>query len=150
MKVIGIGNILRGDDGIGPAVIEALNEADYDPALFDARELATDSFSVLEEILTREKVLLIDAVDMKQQPGTVKVFDLNDNAPEHVDNLLSLHGMTFSEIFIIARKLGYTEQIKIIGIQPQTLEFGQPLSLPVKNSIDKIINLIMKEVNNDA
>jgi hydrogenase maturation protease len=79
--ILGVGNPLRRDDGIGPEVIRLLTEEKtkknrmyelpYDVDLLDG---GTDGLGLIEYLKEYKKVIIIDAVEMKLAPGTVKVF----------------------------------------------------------------------------
>ncbi|MCF6268798.1 MAG: hydrogenase maturation protease [Melioribacteraceae bacterium] len=148
LKIIGLGNSLRGDDGIGPVIINQL--ADYNFAdnadnviLINAE---SDIFIILEHIIEGEPILIIDCAKMGLTPGSVKKFEINKKTISTVDKFISLHGFGFGEIYNMALKMGSAAPCKIIGVEPKSIEFNSPLSDEVRNCIPQIINLVNEEV----
>ncbi len=148
MKVIALGNRLRGDDAIGPVILDRLKEIDI-PIPLNFIEAGSDAFTLLEHLSDSEPVLLIDSAQMGCQPGTVRVFEVNKSFAMS-ENLISLHGFSFAEVLSIAHSLGTVAPCKIIGIQPGSIEFGQPLSAEVEEAIPEILNVIIEEAKANA
>jgi len=143
MKIIALGNRLRGDDAIGPVVLDALKNKDLTFPL-QLIEAGSDAFTLLEHLSGQEPIIIVDSARMGQKAGTVKIFDINENF-KMTDNLISLHGFSFAEVLTMANNLGTVAPCKIIGVQPENIEFGQPLSKSVKEAVPKILNLIIEE-----
>ncbi|MHB2153476.1 hydrogenase maturation protease [Calditrichota bacterium GD2] len=143
MKIIGLGNRLRGDDGIGPVVLDSLKKKDI-PIPLQFIEAGSDAFTLLEHLNASEPMIIVDCADMGFEPGTVKVFDVNDHfAMQH--DFISLHGFSFAEVLSLAQAMGPIAPCKIIGVQPATIEFGQPISRAVNKALPEILNLIIEE-----
>ncbi len=144
IKIIGLGNALRGDDAIGPEIIEILEAMGENDAwqLIDA---GADAFTVLEHLLGDTPVLLIDCADMKIAPGGVKMFTVEEASLAEISKHVSLHGFGFAEVYRMARQLGQCAPCKIIGVQPREVAFDRELSLEVKKAIPEILNLINRE-----
>jgi hydrogenase maturation protease len=144
LKVIGVGNILRGDDGIGPVVIEQLRkEATILPVdLYDA---GGDAFFILEHLVASEPVLIVDCAKMGEQPGTVKKMVVNATSLNYIENMISLHGFGFAEVYKLAKKIGPVASCSIIGVEPKSILFNTGLSEEVNNTIPKIISMVVEE-----
>ncbi len=144
LKIIGLGNILRGDDGIGPTIINLLAESNSakDLLIINAE---SDTFLLLEHLIEQEPILIIDCAKMGMTPGSVKKFEINETTILQVDKLISLHGFGFGEIYNMALKIGDPAPCKIIGVEPKSIEFNTQLSDEVKDSIPQIINLVNEE-----
>ncbi len=143
MKIIALGNRLRGDDAIGPVVLDNLKSKDI-PIPLQFIEAGSDAFTLLEHLNADEPIILVDCAQMGCSPGTVKVFTLNEHfTPD--DNMISLHGFSFAEVLSLARTIGPVAPCKIIGVQPESIEFGKPLSAAVSQALPKILNLIIEE-----
>ncbi len=147
LKVIGIGNRLRGDDAIGPVIIEHLERRKEKErlALIDA---GGDAFAVLDHLLGDSPVLIIDCARMGLEPGQVRVFDVDEVTLGKLDKMVSLHSYGFAQIYTMARQLGPVAPCKIIGVEPLEAAFDKPLSQKVKNSIPAIIEMIYQEAKN--
>ena len=144
LKVISLGNELRGDDSIGPVVVNKLQAMDLpeDIALIEA---GNDAFTVLEHLIAEDPVLLIDSAKMGKQPGEVVKFKVNSTNIKSFEKSISLHGFSFGEMFKMAEQIGPLPACSVIGIEPKSIEFGQELSEEVKDSLPSILNMVIEE-----
>jgi hydrogenase maturation protease len=144
LKVISLGNELRGDDSIGPAVVNELQSMELkEPVmLIDA---GADAFTVLEHLIADDPILLIDCAHMGKQPGEVVKFKIDDSNIKSFEKSISLHGFSFGEVFKMAEQFGKIPDCTIIGVEPKTIEFGQKLSDEVKQSLPSIIKMVIEE-----
>ena len=138
LKVIGIGNALRGDDAIGPLVIEKLIEDNNGlPAEFI--DLGADAFTMLEHLMGQDPLLIIDCAKMGKKPGEIKMFDVNEASIMETSKVVSLHGFGFADVYRMAREMGEVAHCKIIGVEPKSIEFDTQLSEEIKKSVPKIL-----------
>jgi hydrogenase maturation protease len=147
--VIGLGNFLRGDDAIGPLVIEKLKEFN-NTADFKLLNAGMDAFSVLDYLMGSHPVIIIDCAKMGKKPGEVVEFNVNDGNITRVSEKFSLHGIGFADIYKIAAALGTPAPCKIIAVEPKQLNFNAPLSSMIESSIPEIIKLVMMEAKSYA
>jgi hydrogenase maturation protease len=149
LKVIGLGNIIRGDDGIGPVVIEELEKNGHllPVHLCDA---GSDAFTVLDHLLGSEPVLIIDCARMGKKPGTVKKIVTTDIERMPSDIGMSLHGYSLVGIWKIAQSMGVKKNLAIIGVEPDSIQFNSGLSEVVKKSIPVIIKMVAEEARKYA
>ena len=149
LKVIGIGNILRGDDGIGPAIIRHL-ENKFSPELIQLYDAGSDAFAVLDHLIQPQPVIVIDCAQMGSRPGTIQVVTVRDS--DYIDKNLgiSLHGVSLAEIWQMARSMGETPALTVIGIEPKKIAFNSDLSEEVKNSIPAAVKIIVEEAKKYA
>ena len=75
--VMGIGNLLKGDDGFGVRVVEALGQCDL-PTDVECIDGGTGGPTLMVHFDEAEVLILIDAADLKSEPGTLRVFSLDD------------------------------------------------------------------------
>ncbi len=146
--ILGVGNPLREDDGIGPAVIRRLFEIKRKKDIFLSTDLVdggTDGLGLIEYLRNYKKVILIDAVEMGISPGSIKVFTPDEAILTINTDSLSTHGFGIAELITLARELDILPDMTIIGVQPETTGYGQILSSAVHTSIDKIYRIIQKE-----
>ncbi len=141
LTVIGIGNRLRGDDAIGPLLIDALSELS-DPRL-ELIDAGSDALGILEHLENRKKVILVDACSMGRKPGSVVSFDPADVNLILADDPMSLHGLGLAESLRLAESLQMLpEQLKIIGIEPDSIQFNGTLSQPVRRALKTAIQTV--------
>jgi len=149
VKIIGFGNIYMGDDGVGIRVIEKIKEqgifADYDNVeVIDGGTSGVDLIFFLEKA---DKVIIIDAVDAGQGVGEIVAFNISEiiDYKNKVIKSFSLHDIDLKEIFELIRALKIDKDLKIIGINPKELDYGEKLSPQIENKIPQIISIIKKE-----
>ena len=137
--IVGIGNELRSDDGVGPALVarlkEKINAACIDVGLSPENYIGT---------IVKHKpdaLLFIDAVDMDGPPATVKLIHA-DQIPEYG---FSTHNM--SPKLMIENIRGRTHAaIMMIGVQPRTIEFGEGISREVGAAMAMIEEVLVEVV----
>lgn len=142
--ILGVGNPLRRDDGVGPAVISQLRiEAQTNPQLanVDIIDGGIDGLALLDLIQNYTDVTIIDAVEMGATPGTVKVFTPTDATINISSDALSTHGFGLAEVLKLMEELAMNVKVTVIGIQPKDITFGEGLSDEVADSLNKIVSL---------
>jgi hydrogenase maturation protease len=151
--ILGIGNILLKDEGIGVHVIQAMADqvAKGTLSLSEDVELVdggTFGIDLLDTLANRRKVIVIDAVQADAAPGTVFRFTAADLARRETADL-SLHQVGLCETLAMARQLGCApEEVVIFGIVPATLESGLELSPQVAAVVPKVVELVLAELKN--
>ncbi|CAL7962498.1 hydrogenase maturation protease [Gammaproteobacteria bacterium] len=141
--VIGVGNPFRHDDGIGPAIIKILQAEDnQDFVLIDG---GTDGLALLDQLTGYEEAIIVDAVQMMANPGIVKSFTPAEAKINIKSDVLSTHGLGLAEMLKLVEELNIKTKIRIIGIQPKDISFGEGLSDKIKNQIPEILKLIKQK-----
>ena len=149
MKIIilGIGNPILGDDGIGVYIARELKKQKIKHVKID--EAQTGGMNLLDLIRGYDKAILIDAIHEKEiKPGTIKRFNIKDVQTMHANNP---HDLSFPEALDLAKKLGdqrIPNEIIIIGINLQHIprEFSESLSPEIKQVIPKVIKMVHEEL----
>lgn len=143
--VLGIGNILLRDEGIGVRVIEHMHSMpiNKDVEIVDGGTSGMDLLDVLAE---REKVIVVDAVDSGHEPGTVLQFGL-DQIVQKEQTAVSLHELGIAETINMTKQMGCApKEVVFFGVQPQNIDCGLELSQSVQNVIQKVAELILAEI----
>jgi hydrogenase maturation protease len=143
--ILGIGNILLRDEGIGVRVIEHLRKENLpeDVELVDRGTAGADLIDVLSD---RQTVLIIDAVEYDASPGTVLRLSEQDLSV-HEQGPLSLHDLNIPQTLSMTRLLGCAPRSVILyGVVPQTVEPGMDLS----ESLAPLVPLIAQKVLNET
>lgn len=128
---IGIGNLLKRDDGVGVYISGKIKNTSNISAL--SVETSIENYIGKINSLNPDILVLIDCVDLKSVPGTFKLLTLNQ-----------IQDQTFNTHNISLKKLTdfFSMPVFILGIQPEKIDFGENISYLVKNIADKIIKLI--------
>lgn len=135
--ILGIGNKLMMDDGIGAYIVEELKKHNMQENLnFVIGE--TDIDYCLDEIAKADYAAIIDAVKAGKNPGDITVLSLNDSVNK--TNLgLSLHNLHF---FHMIKYLNKNLKGIIIGIEPYEINYGFGLSSSLENMLPQILKKI--------
>jgi hydrogenase maturation protease len=146
--IVGVGNLLLSDEGVGVAVIRELAKESLPPEtkLVDAGCALADILSNLTDV---KKVIVIDAVRGGGAPGTIYKFDakLLEGKRSTPFYFTSLHQIGVRESLAIAKLSGERiPPITIIGIEPETIEPGIELSDTLKKKIPEVVNVIKSEL----
>ena len=143
IRIIGLGNPMRNDDGIGPAVIQELLRNGFDDNLID---YGIDAFSVLQNLLHDETIIIVDCADMGLAPGSIRTFSVDQARLNKIDRFVSLHGYRFAEIYNLARKMGANPRCIVVGVQPASLGFNDKLSPEVQKAVPRLLQIITREL----
>ena len=149
--VLGVGNQILGDDGVGVHVANELKKHIQNPNVI-IDEAITGGMNLLDLILGYEKVIVIDAVKTETgENGEVKRIPLNDFSTMHSCNP---HDVSLIEAIKMTRKLGETripKDIIVIGIMMKHIpcEFGEKLSKNIATAVPKAVELTLNEIKND-
>jgi hydrogenase maturation protease len=109
-------------------------------------DIGTDGLALLDVVPHYSHVLIIDAVEMRAAPGTIKLFSPAEARINITHDALSTHGFGLAEMVRLAEELGITTttSLQIIGIQPSTLAFGTELSPPLQQAFPRVLQLILQ------
>ncbi len=143
--VLGLGNILLRDEGVGVRVVGAMEGMDLsaEVELFDG---ATAGLDLLDVLADRRKVIVIDAIDGRHKPGTVLRLGSDDLAPRASADV-SLHEIGLIEVLAAAKQLGIApEEVVILGVKPKEVGYGLTLSAEIGGLVPKIIDLVLAEL----
>ncbi len=139
LLILGIGNRLRGDDGLGPRLIDRLRGKVSIP-LIDAGDVPENYLGPIEAAHA-DLVLVVDAADLRATPGDLAMLDLDQLAGSSV----STHTVNLKLLFTVIPKQNRPE-VLVLAIQPETTEFGKGLSPAVDTALDGIESLLLSVV----
>jgi hydrogenase maturation protease len=142
--IVGIGNILKADDGAGPLVCEQLGRAKVCADLIDA---GTVPENYIQPIIKKapQNLLVIDAIDFGAPPGTIRIFK-----PEQLNShAISTHTLS-PRLFVdmvsqnIKREPALREPLDVyfVGIQPAQTQLGQSISPQVNRAIQQLSQVL--------
>ncbi len=145
--VLGIGNILLRDEGVGVRVIERMQKMRL-PDNVELIDGGTAGADLLDALAERKKVIVIDAVQADCEPGTVLRFTADDlTQPDGVG--MSLHELGLGEALTMTRQLGCApEDVVVFGIKPKDISCGLELSEQISASIPRVVELVLAEIAN--
>lgn len=149
--IVGIGNELLGDEGLGVHVARWLLAAkDSLPAQVDVLEAGTALLDLVAEMPRYSRVVIVDAVRAGQEAGTVyRVESVAEFARQLEANLpISLHQWNLIETLQVAGKLGLLpRQLTLIGAEPESIDPSTELSPKLAQAAEKIISILLAEAS---
>lgn len=143
--ILGVGNVLLSDEGLGVHVANELINMDLPPGV-SVVEGGTDGFSLLNVITEADRLIVVDAIRGGAEPGSVYRFDIDDvrNCPSGFKT--SVHQIGILEVIDLSGLIGKTPFTTVIGVEPKSLNMGMELSPEIKAKIPRVIELIFDEL----
>ena len=145
--VLGLGNPLMADEGIGVYLIERLARSAEQWPEVDFVDAGTGGMSVLHLIEGRAQAIVIDCAFMGQPPGTLRRFTPEEVRSAKVLAHQSLHEADLLRIISLAEQLGQCpEQVVLFGIEPEVVEPRQGISAVLLGQTEHYLSEILSEV----
>jgi hydrogenase maturation protease len=143
--VLGMGNLLCSDDGVGLHIIEALRKEDLGEDV-DLVEGLT-GLDLLEKIKDVGRIIIVDAIKAGSEPGSIHKFSLEDLKDKHTLHSFSTHlNMDISTMFELGEKLSpgkITGDVTIVAIEAEDIEtISDRCTLKVEKAIPKAVEMI--------
>jgi hydrogenase maturation protease len=147
--VLGIGNLLWADEGFGVRCVEALHERYELPPGVELLDGGTQGIYLANTVAAAERVLVFDALDYGDPPGTMRVVRDADVPAFHGVRKMSLHQTGFQEVLAAAELLGHPPRhVTLVGVQLEQIDdFGGTLSPPVAAQLDAALALGLAELS---
>ena len=144
--ILGIGNILLSDEGIGVHVANELLKRELPPDV-SVVEGGTDGFRLLNVITEADRLIIVDAVRGGDNPGTIYRFDIQDvkNSPSGFKT--SVHQIGILEVIDLSGLIGKTPHTTVIGVEPKSLEMSLELTPEIMAKVPRVIELVLEELN---
>ena len=143
--ILGLGNILLGDEGVGVRVIEQLYSHPF-PDEIEVIDGGTAGYELINFFEGKEKVIIVDAVKTNDTPGSVYKMDLS--VVQEDDTVqLSLHQIGLKNVFKMASLMDLNPEVTLIGIVPKDYQdYNIGLSEEVEKAIPLAIDTVLKEI----
>jgi len=143
----GVGNVLLGDDGVGPYVLRLL-ESQYEFSDdVELADLGTPALDLTHRIVGLHSLVLIDSIASHDPAGAVVSYRKEDILSVAPTERLDPHSPALSECLQAAEMLGASpENVFLVGIVGATYEPGEPLSDPVRRSVEPAIEAVLHEL----
>jgi hydrogenase maturation protease len=146
IAILGIGNVLLMDEGVGVHIINKLREEYKFPKYVKLIDGGTMGLDLLPFFEGNDKVLIIDAVDFKKDPGTIDSLT-GDEIPRFLSSKLSVHQIGLPDMLFAAKLMGITpSEMCLIGIQPKSMEFGTELSEEVRAQMGALLERVFQKL----
>jgi hydrogenase maturation protease len=144
--LLGIGNILLKDEGVGVHVVNAMKESyTFSPEveIIDGGTLGLDLLPFLEG---KERLLIIDAVNFGKEPGYIGVLE-NEEIPSVILMKMSVHHIGLADVLFAAKLLDIAPpHLCLIGIQPQSLDVGLDMTDCIAGKVKELIAMAITKL----
>jgi hydrogenase maturation protease len=145
--VLGIGNLVMSDDGIGVRVVQQLAGGYRFPPgvrILDGGTLGLDLLPQLEGV---ERLLVVDAVETGKDPGTL-IRLAGEDVPVVLETKVSPHQMGLKDLLAVAMLQGFApHEMVLLGVQPELLLMGMDLSPPVAAQQEALVDRVLAELS---
>ena len=145
--LLGLGNFLLRDDGLGIRALELLQDRyDLPPNVFcvDGGVLGLELMAYVQG---RTHLLAIDAVQTEQEPGTLVRLE-GDEIPQGLTIKLSMHQVSFADILALSTLRGATPPNLVVwGVVPAVMETGVGLTPVVEAQLDRLVEAVVRELD---
>jgi hydrogenase maturation protease len=146
--VVGLGNPILGDDGVGWQIASELKRDDKIPADVTIECAALGGISLMESLIGYDRAIIIDSIFTQQSPiGMVKLFKLDDISNPSVGHLSSAHDTSLQDALQMGHALGahLPEDISIVTVEAEKVyDFSENLTPPVANAIPEAVGMIRR------
>jgi hydrogenase maturation protease len=143
--VLGLGNLVHSDDGVGVHAIQALqrdSRVPHDVVLLDG---GTQGLSLLPHISGVGRLLVIDAIDVAQPSGTLLRFE--GHALKGLPGKATVHQLGFADLMVALQLLGAPPgEILVLGVQPGSVDWGASLSAPVQRALEPLLDCVIAQL----
>ena len=145
--VIGLGNALLGDEGVGVHVVARLRARAAEFPAAELVEAGAAGHAVLHLVAGRRKAVLVDCAFMDLPPGTIRRFTPADVRSAKALSGCSLHQGDLLQTLELSRQLGECpETVVIFGIQPQRVEPAENLAPTLASRLDEYVAAVAAEL----
>jgi hydrogenase maturation protease len=134
--VVGLGNVLLKDDGIGIHAVRELRKA-LPPQIVTV-EVGTAVLDALHLFEWADRIIAIDAMQAGGAPGTIYSFGVDDVEDQGVKASLHEMGLIAGLRFLKGRR----PAISMLAVEPETIDFGMELSAPVREALPKLVQTV--------
>jgi len=133
--ILGIGNILKGDDGAGPRICEQIKGK----VCAEVIDCGTVPENYIQSIIKKapQSLLIIDAVHFAASPGAIRVFETEQLSSV----VISTHTLS-PRFFVELIRQSISVEVCLIGIQPVQTQLGEPVSAQVDQAIEQLANML--------
>jgi hydrogenase maturation protease len=143
--VLGLGNLVHSDDGAGIHAVQRMQTDARVPSDVVIIDGGTQGLSLLPHISGFERLLVIDAVDAGEPPGTL--IRLEGRALADMPGNASVHQLGFSDLMVAMKLLGdLPAEVVVFGVQPMSTEWSAELTPPVEKALSPLIDSVVAQL----
>jgi hydrogenase maturation protease len=144
LLVLGVGNILLMDEGLGVYAVQELAKEQWpdNVEFIDGGTFTQDIFYLFQEY---DRLLVLDVVRAGREPGTIYRLT-EDDLVKNESQSLSLHDIDLLDSLRMAEMLGNRPRLLVIGIEPKTIDWAMELTEPLKEAFPNYLEVVRREI----
>ncbi len=149
IAVVGLGNLLLGDEGFGVHLVRFLKE-NYTFDNVDILDGGTIGFQLIEYFLHYDNLIFIDAIKVNDEPGSIYKFPLSE-VPPNLTFVSSIHEMGLGDVLGHVSLMGLNKNAIVVGIVPKSVtpnNLSIDLTDTMKSVMPKVIDIVLGEIEN--
>lgn len=147
ITILGIGNILLKDEGVGVKVVEKLMSQYQFPKDVQVLDGGTLGMSLIPYLDGSQKLIILDAVSGKLVPGSIYVLR-DEDVKVYFKQTVSLHDLGIQDVLAMLEVLEKPiNEIVVFGVQPEIIDVGLELSSTVAPAVNELISLVIGQLN---
>jgi hydrogenase maturation protease len=143
----GIGNVLMGDDGIGPFIARLIESRYEFPENVSVVDLGTPGLDLVVHLSRHDIAILVDAVDNGRAAGSLTLYSKSDIVRHGPPVRMDPHSPALAETLLLGDFSGEgPKEVALIGVTGQSYEFDTGLSEPVRGSVEEIVTRVIAQL----
>jgi hydrogenase maturation protease len=147
VAVLGIGNVLTGDDAFGPFVAHTI-EARYEmPFGVEVRDIGTPGLDLVPHLAGMDCVIVVDTVKSHAEPGSIRCYRTAELKARGPSARTNPHQPTLADtLFFLEIQDLAPREVLLVGVVPERYDTGAPLSARVRAAVPEAISLVVREL----
>ena len=143
--VLGLGNLVHGDDGVGLHAIYVLQRDPRVPRGVSLIDGGTQGLALLPHLSGVQRLLVIDAIDAAEVPGTLMRFE--GKALHGLPGKASVHQLGFADLMVALELLGEAPgEVVVLGVQPMSTDWGAELTPIVTGALTPLVECVLAQL----
>lgn len=143
--MLGLGNLVHSDDGLGVHAIHQLQRDERVPADVSLLDGGTQGLSLIPHLTGFSRVLVIDAVNAGEAPGTLLRYE--GKALEGLPGKATVHQLGFADLMVAMKLLGEApKEVVVMGIEPASTDWGAELTKPVQDTFPSLLDIVIEQL----
>jgi hydrogenase maturation protease len=144
--VLGVGNLLLSDEGVGVHVVKRLMQMALPPGV-GVIDGGVSGLGLVGVVAGTDRLIIIDAVKGGGPPGSIYRFEIEDLAQYPCTSQMSVHEIGVRDVLRLSGLVGQAPKTTIIGLEPKSMEMGMELTPEIQAKVPRVIELIFDELN---
>jgi hydrogenase maturation protease len=141
VAVIGLGNTLHRDDGIGIYLLSLLEEH-ASIAGVSFMNFGVASLGLINHLSEYKKILLVDGIDAGLEPGALKIFRLRDAASRVKDKKIVSRELPLADLYRLYEAFGFKADVQIAGVQVKDVSYGLEMTRELETAKERLVEEI--------